>query len=178
MRPGLIVMTALVAAAFEGWASAQPAATRPATAPATTTVATTATAPAAPAAPAAGDAGEGVRQGKVGEAVESAGVTLTIVRVSREPEARWKPIIRIARPAALKYYPSAMKLKDSEDQEYGHDAMVGVGRALEFGSIPPGQRVRGHLSYTLPKAVRGLRFTYSFDGLRGDRPIYINLPDE
>ena len=99
MRPGLIVMTALVAAAFEGWASAQPAATRPATAPATTTVATTATAPAAPAAPAAGDAGEGVRQGKVGEPVESAGVTLTIVRVSREPEARWKPIIRIARPA-------------------------------------------------------------------------------
>ena len=187
MRPALIVMTVLVAAALEGWASAQPAATRPATAPATTTVATTTTAPAA------GDAGEGVRQGKVGEAVESAGVTLTIVRVSREPEARWKDIIHIAEDEkyvdleillenktgdALKYYPSAMKLKDSEDQEYGHDAMVGVGRALEFGSIPHGQRVRGHLSYTLPKAVRGLRFTYSFEGPRGDRSIYINLPDE
>ena len=178
MRPGLIVMTALVAAAFEGLASAQTAATRPATAPATTT------------APAATD---GIRQGKVAEPVESAGLTLTVVRVSREPEARWKPIIRIAEDqkyvdleillenktgGALTYYPSLMKLKDSEDQEYGHDAMVGVGQPLEFGSIPHGQRVRGHLSYTVPKAVKGLRFTYGFEGLRGYRPIYINLPDE
>ena len=176
MRLGLIGMTAL--AVFAGLASAQTAAPRPATAPATTTATTTAPA-----------ADEGIRQGKVAEPVESAGLTLTVVRVSREPEARWKPIIRIAEDQkyvdleillenktgdTLAYYPSLMKLKDSEDQEYGHDALVGVGQPLEFGSVPHGQRVRGHLSYTLPKAAKGLRFTYTFEGLRGYLPIYID----
>ena len=183
MRVGLIGVTALAAVAFAGVVLAETAATHPTTAPATTTAAATA--------PAAED--EGIRRGKVGEPVESAGLTITIVRVAREPEARWKPIIRIAEDQkyvdleillenktgdALAYYPSLMKLKDSEDQEYGHDALVGVGQPLEFGRVAHGQRVRGHLSYTLPKTVRGLQFTYTFEGLRGYLPIYIDLPDE
>src|SRR4051794_1212776 len=91
-----------------------------------------------------------VTAGKVGERVESAGIAIAVVRVAHGPDDKWKAIVHVADDEryvdlellienntgkTLAYYPSLLKLKDDQDQEYGHDAITGVGKSLEFGSI-------------------------------------------
>jgi hypothetical protein len=160
-------INAIVAAAEAG----------PATAPATGA----ATAPAA---------ASGITPGKVGQRVESAGIVVTVVKVAHAPDAKWKDIVHVADDEKfidlelllenntgkdLSAYPSLLKLKDDQDQEYGHDAITGVGQPLGFSAIGQGQKLRGHLSYTVPKSAKGLRLIYALDGVKGYKPILVEV---
>lgn len=185
----LVTMTRRVCAvAFvAGWginsivAGAGPApAAAPAAAPATSPATRPTTAPAA----------LGITPGKVGQRVESAGIVVTVVKVAHAPDAKWKDIVHVADDEKfidlelllenntgkdLSAYPSLLKLKDDQDQEYGHDAITGVGQPLSFSPIAQGQKVRGHLSYSVPKSAKGLRLIYALDGVKGYKPIFVEL---
>ena len=174
---------AYAAVFFVGWAISSivaRAGQAPATAPSTAPASRPTTAPAA----------SGITPGKVGQRLESAGIVVTVVKVAHAPDPKWKDIVHVADDEKfidlelllenntgkdLSAYPSLLKLKDDQDQEYGHDAITGVGQPLSFSPIAQGQKVRGHLSYSVPKSAKGLRLIYALDGVKGYKPIFVEL---
>jgi hypothetical protein len=126
----------------------------------------------------------------VGQRVESAGLAITVVGVTNEP--RFKEVT--APPVSQKfvgvevllenngnsghpYFSTNFKIKDPQDRAYASGGL-GVGDPpLDWGTIVPGEKVRGHVAFVLPKDANGLTLAYMppGGGPAGYRPIHIDL---
>ena len=131
-----------------------------------------------------------VVRGKVGRRVESAGLAITVVGVTNEP--RFKEVT--APPAGQKfvgvevllentgdrghqYFSTHFKIKDPQDRVFASGGL-GVGDPpLEWGTIVPGEKVRGHVAFRVPADATGLTLTYlpPGGGPPNYRPIHIDL---
>ena len=119
-------------------------------------------------------AGGDLPRGRVGDRIESGGYVLTVVGVYDEPDPDLaiildlKPDQRyIAAEVLLEnrtaesflYAGSQFRLKDSDDFEYTGDLDYRQ-PGLELGTMVPGERVRGFLSFVVPKEAAGLSLIY------------------
>lgn len=150
------------------------------------TAAATAVAPTSQDASAAGPA---ITRGKKGERVESGGLAITVVTVTNEP--RFKEIntppptqkfvgvevlLENRGAAAHRYFSTSFNVKDDQDRVYGSRALGAGDPELGFGTVVPGEKVRGHLAFVVPKEAKGLTLTYGGGDMpRGYRPIHIEL---
>ena len=128
-------------------------------------------------------------RGKVGERVESAGVVLTVVSVSNDPDPALQNILDlgedekyIAVEVLLEnntgnsfFYGSAQfKLKDENGFEY-EGSLPYREPSMGFGTIVNREKVRGFLSYIVPKSATSLNLIYQLGGGSDYQTIYIDL---
>jgi hypothetical protein len=152
--------------------------------------AATSGAPAAAASSPGTAAGAGTANGKVGERVESAGLAVTAIGISNQPTGPGKGLVSITpderyldidvvienstgRP--FKYWPLEFRLKDDGNYDYSQNALRVNPAALQSGTLVQGEKVRGHLEFTVPKTAKGLRLIYPTADLPGYKPIHIEL---
>jgi hypothetical protein len=131
----------------------------------------------------------GLPRGSVGEKVESGGFALTVLSVHNGPDADLANILDvrederyIATEIALEnmtgdsffYAGSQFKLKDRNDFEYE--------RTLDYrqpgfgsGTMVPGERVRGYLSFIVTKDASDLSLIFQPGTGDGYQTIYISL---
>ena len=129
-------------------------------------------------------------RGKVGQRVESAGLAITVVGVTNEP--RYKEVT--APPASQKfigvevllentgtqghgYFSTNFRVKDPQDRAYTSGALGVADPPLGWGTIVPGEKVRGHVAFVVPKDATGLTLAYvpPSGGPADYRPIHIEL---
>jgi hypothetical protein len=136
-------------------------------------------------------AGTGPLRGKIGERVESGGYVLTVLGVYDEPDAELRNILDvnedqryIAAEILLEnrtdesffYGGSQFRLKDRDDFEYVGTLdyrQPGIG----LGTIVPGERIRGFLSYIVPRDAAGISLIYQAPADAGYRTIYVSLDE-
>ena len=133
--------------------------------------------------------GPAITRGKRGERVESAGLAVTVVSVTHEPrfkEINTPPptqkfvgvevVLENSGAAAHRYFSTSFNVKDDQDRVYGSRALGAGDPELGFGTVVPGEKVRGHLAFVVPKEAKGLTLTYGGGDMpRGYRPIHIEL---
>jgi hypothetical protein len=128
-------------------------------------------------------------RGKVGERIESAGFVVTVLSVHDEPDPDLANILDLNEdqryiatevllenetPDGFFYGGSQFRLKDNEDFEYVATLdyrQPGIG----LGTIVPGERVRGFLSFIVPKEASGLNLTYQAPTGGDYRTIYVSI---
>jgi hypothetical protein len=123
-----------------------------------------------PAPPAAGH----IARGKVGDRVESAGVALTVVAVTHEPQYKevFTPpagqqfvgvevLLENTGTTPHKYFSTSFQLKDPQSRTYNGNALGVADPPLGYGTLVPTEKVRGHLAFVVPKDVTGLTLTYT-----------------
>ena len=75
------------------------------------------------------------------------------------------------------YFSTHFKIKDPQDRVFASGGL-GVGDPpLEWGTIVPGEKVRGHVAFRVPADATGLTLTYlpPGGGPPNYRPIHIDL---
>jgi hypothetical protein len=138
--------------------------------------------PARPAAPA-------IARGKVGQRVESNGIAMTVAAVSNEP--RFKEVfapspsekfvdvevlIENRTAKGFGYYSNQFTLKDDKDRSFSSTALGAGQPALGWGTVVPGDKVRGHLAFVLPRDATSLTLTCPIgDGPSSPHAIHIEL---
>jgi hypothetical protein len=139
-------------------------------------------------APSAG--GAGLTRGKAGERVESAGLAITLVGVSNERQGMAKQLVSVGedekyldvevlienntgRP--FKYFTTSFSLKDAQHYDHPPNSLRVSRPSLEYGTIVQGEKVRGHIEFTVPKKASGLTLVYSDADLPGYKAIDIDL---
>jgi len=125
----------------------------------------------------------------VGETVESGGFALTVRGIYHEPDADLENIFDIgddeqyiAADLVLEnhsndsffYASSQFKLTDSADFEYV-ETLDYRQPAFGFGTMGPGERVRGNVSFVVPRSTSGLSLIFQPGAGSGYRTIYISL---
>lgn len=128
-------------------------------------------------------------RGKVGETIESGGFALTVRGTYHEPDADLQNIFDfgddeqyIAADLVLEnrsndsffYASSQFKLKDAADFEYV-ETLDYRQPAFGFGTMGPGERVRGYVSFVVPRSASGLSLIFQPGAGSGYRTIYISL---
>ena len=154
--------------------------------------------PGEPAGPAPADAppavppaaGPGAVSGKVGERVESAGLAMTVMGVSNQPTGPGKDFISVTPDQkfldidlvienntgrALQYWPVNFRLKDAENYTHQPNTLRSNPAALEWGTLVQGEKVRGHLEFTVPRKSTRLHLVYPAADLPGYKAIQIDL---
>ena len=114
-----------------------------------------------------------IARGHPGQRVDSSGIAMTVVNVSNEP--RFKEVftpppsqeffniellIENATPRAFAYYSNQFTLKDDKDRPYSPTSLGAGEPALNWGTIVPGEKVRGHIAFVVPRNARNLALTY------------------
>ena len=134
-------------------------------------------------------AGPAITRGRLGERVESAGLAVTVTSLTNEPrfkEINTPPptqkfvgvevVLENSGAAAHRYFSTSFNVKDDRDRVYGSRALGAGDPEMGFGTIVPGEKVRGHLAFVVPKDAGGLTLTYGGGDMpRGYRPIHIEL---
>lgn len=128
-------------------------------------------------------------RGAVGETVESGGFALTVRGVYDEPDPELQIILDvgeeeqyIATEVVLEnrsndsffYASSQFKLKDSADFEYV-ETLDYREPAFGLGTMVPGERVRGYLSFIVPRDASGLSLIFQPGAGADYQTIYIDL---
>ena len=128
-------------------------------------------------------------KGKVGQRVDSNGIAMTVVTVSNEPRFKelFTPgpsekfvdvevLIENRTKKGFGYYSNQFTLKDDQDRPFSSTALGAGQPALGWGTIVPGDKVRGHLAFVVPKDASGLTLTYPIDdGPNGAHAIHVEL---
>lgn len=134
--------------------------------------------------------GPSTARGKVGERVESAGLAITVVGVSNQPTGPSKDLISVTpdqkfldvdlvienntgRP--FQYWPVNFRLRDAHNYTHQPNTLRVNPAALEWGTIVQGEKVRGHLEFTVPRTATGLHLVYPTADLPGYKGIHIDL---
>jgi hypothetical protein len=135
--------------------------------------------------------GSGPLRGSVGERMESAGFVLTVLDVHDEPDPDLKVLLDLSdderylsaeivlenrRSDGFFYGGSEFRLKDKDDYEYVATLdyrQPGIGQ----GTLGPGERVRGLLSYIVPLEAQGLNLIFQAPADSTYRTIYIALEE-
>jgi hypothetical protein len=135
--------------------------------------------------------GSGPMRGRVGERMESAGFVLTVLEVYDDPDPDLKVLLDLngderylaaeivlenRRSDGFFYGGSEFRLKDKDDYEYVATLdyrQPGIGQ----GTLGPGERVRGFLSYIVPLEAQGLNLIFQAPADSTYRTIYIALEE-
>ena len=130
-------------------------------------------------------------RGSVGERMESAGFVLTVIDVYDVPDPDLKVLLDLRdderylsaeivlenrRSDSFFYGGSEFRLKDKDDYEYVATLdyrQPGIGQ----GTLGPGERVRGFLSYIVPLEAQGLSLIFQAPADSTYRTIYVALGD-
>jgi hypothetical protein len=127
--------------------------------------------------------------GSVGDRVESAGVALTVLSVTDEPDAALSNILDLAEDEKYLatevllenntgdsfFYGSAQfKLKDDRGFEYS-GSLPYREPSMGFGTLVNREKVRGYLSFIVPTAATGLSLIYQAAAGSDYETIYIDL---
>jgi hypothetical protein len=123
--------------------------------------------------------------------MESAGFVLTVLDVYDDPDPDLKVLLDLnsderylaaeivlenRRSDGFFYGGSEFRLKDKDDYEYVATLdyrQPGIGQ----GTLGPGERVRGFLSYIVPREAKGLSLIFQAPADSSYRTIYISLED-
>lgn len=126
----------------------------------------------------------------IGDRVESAGIALTVVSVTKadqistflkpsSPEKEYLVIEVIientSRDQPAPYNPLYFKVKDADAYEY-NTAILAPDPALQSGELAKGAKVRGKVAFEVPKTATGFVVSYQpLVILGGYETIYVDL---
>ena len=121
--------------------------------------------------------------GKVGQRVDSAGLGVTVVTVSNQPQhgELFKPaagqkfidvelLIENNTARQFDYYSSQIEVRDDRDRTYAARQLGAADPALGWGHIVPGEKVRGHLAFVVPADAKGLTLAMAGPTAPADAP--------
>ena len=124
---------------------------------------------------------------KVGQRAQSAGVAVTVVKVSTAKQISiWKPdagyiyldidvIIENTSREKAPYNPLYFKVKDSDGFEFT-SAITALDPSLKSGELSQGDKARGHVAFEVPSNSGGFVVSYEPLVLFGDyEPIQVDL---
>lgn len=126
--------------------------------------------------------------GKVGDRMQSAGIAITVNKVSRADEInRFKPkadnvylvldvlIENVDRDEESPYNPLYFLLKDSKNYDY-NETLVAPAPSLKSGTLRKGDKARGNVAFEVPAKARGFTVRYVPMVLFGGyQPIRVDL---